>query len=95
MELAACPIRGCTAGCEAGRILCPRHWQLVPAALRKRVTTTYRRFQRAHSKHQSLAALQVREARALWMYDRSEAVAAVVSQVGQEGRREVGEEYPR
>lgn len=91
MELAAYPIRGCTAVCEAGRILCPRHWQMVPAKLRKRVNTTYRRFQRAHAKHQSLQALPVREARALWLFDLNEAVAEVLARVGQEGRRVGGE----
>lgn len=44
-----CTAKGCTTTVGADRLMCPRHWSLVPADLKLRVWATYRPGQSAGS----------------------------------------------
>jgi ppGpp synthetase/RelA/SpoT-type nucleotidyltranferase len=54
-ELIPCPIRGCRRKRKPLHVMCYRHWQRVPAAMRK---TVWRLFHEARGTDDHLMAVQ-------------------------------------
>lgn len=45
-EARTCPVDGCNAPIEAGKLLCRTHWFSLPRAMRAEVLDTWRAFRR-------------------------------------------------
>lgn len=52
-----CPVTGCDEQIDPSRLMCRRHWYLVPKLLRDRVWATWRSGEGAHSAEHRQAVL--------------------------------------